>query len=87
MNPPSSSNQRCPDRHCLWQRLLYEFSECPIEELGMFSFCRFVLRFCSRIRVGTFFVFQFKIACIAVWSDVISAKMAVMFRLLVFHCK
>ena len=86
MNPPSSCNQRFPDRCCLWQRLrpFYEFSECPVEELGLFSFYRFLLRFDSRIRVGTFFIFQFQIARIAVRTDVISGKMAVMFGLFVF---
>ena len=50
----------------------------------MLSFCRFLLLLGSRNEVGTFFIFQFQIACIAVWTDVKSAKMAVMFRLLVF---
>ena len=41
---------------------------------------RFHLRFGSRIRVRTFFIFQFEIARIAIWTDVNSGKMAVMFR-------
>ena len=66
--------------------LFYEFSECPIEELGLLSLYIFLL-FCSRIGVETFFILQFEIAYIAVWTDVITARMAVMFRIFVFHCQ
>ena len=62
----------------------YEFSKCPVEELGLFSFCRFLLRFGSRIRVGTIFIFKFQIARVSILTDIKSAKMTVMFRLFVF---
>ena len=64
--------------------LFYEFSKCPVEELGLFSFCRFLLRLGSRFGFGTFFMFMFQIARAAIWTDVKSAKMTVMFRLFVF---
>ena len=51
---------------------------------NLLSFCRFLLRFGSQTGVGLCFIFQFEIACIAVWTDVMTAKMAVMFRLFVF---
>ena len=41
--------------------LFYEFSECPVEELGLLPFYRFLLRFDSRIRVGTFLYLSFKL--------------------------
>ena len=89
MNPPSSCNQRCPGRRCLWQRLrpFYEFSKCSVEEHGLFSFCRILLRFGSRVGYGTFIIFKFQIARVAIWTDVKSAKMTVMFRLFVFLSK
>ena len=65
--------------------LFYEFPKCPVEELGLFSFCGFLLRFGSRIGVGTFFIFKFQIARVAIRTDVKSAEIAVMFRLFVFR--
>ena len=60
-----------------------EFSKCPVEELGLFSFCRFLLSFGSLIGVGTFLYLKFQIARVALWADVKSAKRTVMFRLFV----
>ena len=64
--------------------LFYEFSKCSVEELDLFSFYRFLLRFGRRIRVGTFYIFKFEIARIAIRNNVKSAEMAVMFGLFVF---
>ena len=41
--------------------LFYEFSTCPVEALGLFSFSQFILRFGRRIRVGTFLYLSFKL--------------------------
>ena len=62
----------------------YEFSECPVEELGFLTFYRFLLRFGRRISVGAFFIFKFQIASIAIRTDVKFAEIAVMFGLFVF---
>ena len=77
MNPPSSRNQRC-------LRPFYKISKCPVEELGLLPFYRFLLRFGCRIGVGTIFIFNFQIARIAIRTNVKSAELAVMFVLFAF---
>ena len=64
--------------------IFYEYFNIPLKKFGLLSFCRFPLLFGSRIGVETFFRFQFEIAYVAIWTDVMSAKMSVMFRLLLF---
>ena len=61
----------------------YEFSECLVEELGLLPFTDFL--FVSVVgQSWDLFIFTFQIARIAIWTDVQSAKMAVMFGLFVF---